>query len=101
MSKVTLEDVREFIRHADAEELRLLNGIINSRYKHLNAELSLDFKRGDEVYFWKGKRSPTRISGVVVHTDTKWVYLAVPGRAVNMGGWNWKVSATLLKRKGE
>ena len=98
MAKATIEEVREFIRHANAEELRLVSAIITSRYSHLQAELSQTFNPGDKVYFIKGKRNPQRIVGEVVHSDVKWVYLAVAGRMLTAGGWNWKVAPSLLKR---
>jgi hypothetical protein len=98
MDKTTLEQVREYIRHASANDIKQVYDICSSRMKHIQAELSMDFSRGDRVYFIKGKRSPMRIVGTVVAADGKWVYLNVDGRMTNHAGWNWKVAPSLLKR---
>jgi hypothetical protein len=94
---VNLEDVRGFIRHANANDLKLIGDILNTRWKHLQAELSFNFKPGDPVWFIQGKCSPIRVSGRVVAVDAKWVYIKVPTRRVGAGGWNIKVSPSLLK----
>lgn len=98
MNKATLSEVREFIRSASADGIKQVYDICSSRMKHLQAELSMNYTRGDRVYFIKGKRTPMRIAGTVVAADGRWVYLAVDGRAVGAGGWNWKVAPSLLKR---
>lgn len=101
MSKPTLDDVREFIRHANAEELRLISGILANRHKHLQAEVASDFERGERVWFIHGKRSPRRITGEVVHSDTRKgiIFVKEDNRVAGPGGWNWRVSPTLLKRE--
>lgn len=97
--KVTLEQVREFIRHADADTIRLMYDILSSKYKHLQAEVASSFTPGEPVYFIKGKRSPRRIMGEVVYTDKGIVYIKEDGRLAGHGGWNWKVTSTLVKRQ--
>lgn len=102
MSKATLEEVREFIRHATDAEIRLLYGILGNRYKHLQSEVASEFVSGERVYFIKGKRSPRRITGTVIASDTRKgrVFILEDGRLAGVGGWNWSVSATLVKRVG-
>ena len=102
MSKATLEEVREFIRSANDAEIRLLYGILSSRYKHLQSEIAFEFNPGDRVYFIKGKRSPQRIVGTVVYSDVRKgeVFIHEDGRPAGVGGWNWRASATLVKRLG-
>lgn len=95
----TIEEVREFIRRASLDELKLLNGILTSRWKHIQAEMSMDFCPGDRVSFIKGKRDPRRLVGTVIQADGKWVYLVVEGHPVGARSWNWKVAPTLLRRE--
>lgn len=93
----TLQDVREFIRKAGKADLDMVGDIITSRWKHLQAELAMNFQRGDKVYFISGKRDPRRIEGEVIETDGKWVYLATQSYPIGRNGWNYKVAPTLLK----
>lgn len=70
-TKATLEDVREFIRHADSKTMKLLLEIWNSRYRHLQAETAMEFVPGEEVTAIFGKRPPRRVTGIVVGADRK------------------------------
>ena len=98
MNKATLSEVREYIRHASADDIKQVYDICASRMKHLQAELSMDFTRGERVYYIKGKRSPMRMVGTVVSADGRWVYVNVDGYPVGSGGWNVKVAPSLLKK---
>jgi hypothetical protein len=97
-----LEQVREFIRHASKEDLQATSDIIQSRWKHLNAELSFTFKRGDKVSL-EGKRRDgyRRIHAEVVATDGKWVYLKTQNyvEGLHRGTWDLKASPTLLRKE--
>lgn len=102
-TNVTLEQVREFIRFAGKEQLEQVGDICQSRWKHLQAELAMTFKRDDKVSF-QGKRSDgyRRVHGVVVAVDGKWVYVKttnyIDGR--HRESWDIKVSPTLLRKEG-
>jgi hypothetical protein len=98
-NKATLDEVREFIRFASKVELETISSVIQSRWKHLQAELSFNFTRGDKVYFIKGKRDPRRITGEVVHSDGKWVYIKADHLPAGLSGWNWKVAPSLLRKQ--
>lgn len=75
MSKPTMQDVREFIRHAGVQEIRMVYDICASRMKHIQAELAQQFTHGEWVTWVSGKRRPTRWHGKVVGMDGKWLYL--------------------------
>lgn len=101
-TNVTLEQVREFIRFADKKQLEQVNDILQTRWKHLQAETAMTFKRDDKVSY-EGKRSEgyRRVHGVVVSVDGKWVYVKtdryIPG--YHRGEWDIKVAPTLLRKE--
>jgi hypothetical protein len=102
-TNVTLEQVREFIRFADKNQLEHVSDIIQSRWKHLQAETAMTFKRDDKVsYEGRKKEGYRRIHGVVVAVDGKWVYVRtdrfIPG--FHRGEWDIKVAPTLLRKEG-
>lgn len=99
MEKATLEQVREYIRHSDKNALEAINDIIRSRWKHLTAELSFNFTRGDMVSWIRGKRDQRREGGKVVAVDAKWVYVQMYAPPVdNQNKWDIKVSPTLCTK---
>ena len=67
----TIQDVRDFLRTADASTMKLVLEIWNSRWRHLNAEVGMALERGDEVTGSYGKRPVHHFRGVVVGFDTK------------------------------
>jgi hypothetical protein len=102
-TNITLEQVREFIRFADKNQLEQVSDIIQSRWKHLQAETAMTFKRDDKVsYEGRKKEGYRRIHGVVVAVDGKWVYVRtdrfIPG--FHRGEWDIKVAPTLLRKEG-
>ncbi len=94
---ITLEQVREFIRYADKNALETVSDIIQSRWKHLNAELAMTFNRGDRVS-WYGTRRQGHLTGTVVSTDGKWVKIDCDAYPKSSSGFNYKASPTLLKK---
>jgi hypothetical protein len=102
-TNITLEQVREFIRFADKNQLEQVSDIIQSRWKHLQAETAMTFKRDDKVFYeGRKKEGYRRIHGVVVAVDGKWVYVRtdrfIPG--FHRGEWDIKVAPTLLRKEG-
>lgn len=96
---ITLDQVRDFIFHVeDPAVISRLYEIIADQNKRVGARLSFTFEKGDPVFFIKGKRPARRITGKVVTSDTKYIYILEDGRPAGHGGWNWKVSPTLVKK---
>jgi len=95
----SLEDVRSFIRFATKDQLETINDIIRSRWKHLQAELSFDFKAGDYVSWVRGKRDPRRESGTVIAVDGKWVYIQrYAPTSYSTQKWDIKCAPSLLTK---
>jgi hypothetical protein len=101
-TNVTLEQVREFIRYADKNQLEQMSDIIKSRWKHLTAEVAMTFRRGDKVSF-QGKRSEgyRRVHGEVMAVDGKTVYIKSDSwnSLMHRKEWDWRVSPTLLRKE--
>lgn len=101
-SNITLEQVREFIRHASKSDLEATNDIIKSRWKHMNAEAAMTFNRGDKVSF-PGKRNAgyRRVNGIVVAVDGKWVYIKSDNYVEGYYRYQYdiKVSPSLLRKE--
>ena len=101
-TNVTLEQVREFIRFADKSQLEQVSDIIKSRWKHLQAETAMSFKRGDKVSF-QGRRSEgyRRVHGVVMAVDGKALYIKSDSwnPTLHRKDWDWKVGPTLCKKE--
>jgi hypothetical protein len=102
-TNITFEQVREFIRHASKNDLEMMNDVLQSRWKHLQAETALTFKRDDKVsYQGRRKEGYRRIHGVVVAVDGKWVYVKTSSyiEGLHRAGWDIKVAPTLLRKEG-
>jgi hypothetical protein len=95
----SLEDVRSFIRFATKDQLDTIGDITRSRWKHLQAELSFDFKAGDYVSWVRGKRDPRRERGTVIASDGKWVYIQMYAPPTgNPQKWDVKCAPSLLTK---
>ena len=106
--RVSWRQVKGFIAGASHAEVGDILAACQARYAELQLEKAKSFKKGDDVFFFKGKRNPVVIAGKFVGTKGKFALVKVlpPGfenmhpsaqAVIDSTPWNWKVSPSLLQ----
>lgn len=90
-----LYDTLILIRSLDKDELRVLQGAVNNRYKYLQQRAADAFNIGDRVVFVA--RSGTAVEGTIIRINR--LTVAVRSEFIGAGARPivWRVSPSLLR----